>query len=92
MKFDKVEIEHINLTIKDFKDKGFPDVFKASAYFDIEVEVVLYPPNNVDEVYTTQFNIIVYKLYGFSYEDIIRIEPEFSNRMNKESYDLFTVK
>ncbi len=44
MKFDKVEIEHINLTIKDFKDKGFPDVFKASAYFDIEVEGVLYPP------------------------------------------------
>ena len=33
-----------------------------------------------------------YKLYGFSYEDIIRIEPEFSNRMNKESYDLFTIK
>lgn len=39
----KINIEHINLAIKDFKDKGFPDGFKASAYFDIEVEGALYP-------------------------------------------------
>ena len=92
MKFDKVQIEHITPAIEDFNSKGLPKGFKVSAYFDIEIDGGLYPANNVDEVYTTQFNIIVYKLYGFSYEDIIRIEPEFSNRMNKESYDLFTIK
>ena len=37
MKFDKVQIELINLAIKDFKEKGFPEGFKASAYFDIEI-------------------------------------------------------
>ena len=92
MKFEKIQIEHVILALQDFKKNGLPVGFKESAYFDVEIEGGLYPANNVDEVYTTQFNIIVYKLYGFSYEDIIRIEPEFSNRMNKESYDLFTIK
>jgi hypothetical protein len=31
MKFDKVKIEHINLSLKDFKEKGFPESLKASA-------------------------------------------------------------
>lgn len=47
MKFDKVEIEHINLALKDFKDKGFPEGFRASAYFDIEIEGELYPPKPI---------------------------------------------
>ena len=38
MKFIKVKIEHIKLAIKDFKEKGFPEGFKASAYFDIEID------------------------------------------------------
>ena len=28
MKFDKVQIELINLAIKDFKEKGFPEGFR----------------------------------------------------------------
>jgi 5-methylcytosine-specific restriction enzyme B len=47
MKFDKVSIELINLAIKDFKEKGFPEGFKASAYFDIEIEGALYPPKPI---------------------------------------------
>ena len=47
MKFDKVSIEHINLAIKYFKEKGYPDGFKASAYFDIEIEGELYPPKPI---------------------------------------------
>ncbi len=47
MKFDKVSTEHINLAIKDFKEKGYPDGFKASAYFDIEIKGELYPPKPI---------------------------------------------
>ena len=47
MKFDKVSIEHINLAIKDFKEKDYPDSFKASAYFDVEIEGELYPPKPI---------------------------------------------
>jgi 5-methylcytosine-specific restriction endonuclease McrBC GTP-binding regulatory subunit McrB len=47
MKFDKVSTEHINLAIKDFKEKGFPEGFKQSAYFDIEIEGELYPPKPI---------------------------------------------
>ncbi|MFT4802734.1 MAG: 5-methylcytosine-specific restriction protein B, partial [Flavobacteriaceae bacterium] len=47
MKFDKVKIEHVNLAIKDFKEKGFSSGFKASAYFDVELEGTLYPPKPV---------------------------------------------
>ncbi|WP_415374227.1 hypothetical protein [Patiriisocius sp. Uisw_017] len=34
MKFDKVNLEHINLAINDFKEKGFPEGFKQSAYLE----------------------------------------------------------
>ena len=44
MKSDKIKTEHITLALKDFKDKGFPEGFKAFAYFDIEIEGALYPP------------------------------------------------
>ena len=47
MRFEKVNIVHINLAIKDFKEKGFPVGFKASAYFDIEIEGALYPPKPI---------------------------------------------
>ncbi len=47
MKFDKVEIEHINLAIKDFNEKGLPEGFKQSAYFDVEIEDALYPPKPI---------------------------------------------
>ena len=47
MKFDKVNLQHINLAIKDFKEKGFPDGFKQSAYFDIKIDGVLYPPKPI---------------------------------------------
>ena len=47
MKFDKVKIEHINLAIKDFKEKGFPEGFKQSAYFDVNMEGTLYPPKPI---------------------------------------------
>ena len=30
MKFDKVNLEHINLGVKDFNEKGFPEGFKQS--------------------------------------------------------------
>ena len=47
MIFIKVQIEHIKLAIKDFKEKGFPEGFKASAYFDIEIDGELYPPKPI---------------------------------------------
>lgn len=47
MKFDNVNIEHITLALKDFKQKGLPDGFKASAYFDVEIDGELYPPKPI---------------------------------------------
>ena len=47
MKFDKLRIEHINLALQDLKDKGFPKGFKASSYFDVEIEGELYPPKPI---------------------------------------------
>jgi 5-methylcytosine-specific restriction protein B len=47
MKFDKVQVEHINRVIKDFKGKGFPEGFKQSAYFDVEIEDALYSPKPI---------------------------------------------
>ena len=47
MKFDKVQIEHINRAIKGFKGKGFPEDFKQSVYFDIKIEDALYPPKPI---------------------------------------------
>ena len=47
MKFDKVQIEHISLAIKDFRGKSLPDGFKASAYFDVEIDDALYPPKPI---------------------------------------------
>ncbi|WP_299055838.1 hypothetical protein [uncultured Polaribacter sp.] len=47
MKFDKVNNTHIELAIKDFDEKGLPKGFKASAYFDIDIEGELYPPKPI---------------------------------------------
>lgn len=47
MKFDKVLKSHITLAIKDFNDQGLPEGFKASAYFDIEIDGELYPPKPI---------------------------------------------
>ena len=47
MKFNKVILENINLAIKDFNEKGLPDGFGASAYFDVEIEGELYPPKPI---------------------------------------------
>lgn len=38
MKFDKVKIEHVTLTLQDFKEKGLLYGFKASTYFDYLVK------------------------------------------------------
>lgn len=37
MKFDKVQVEHISLAIKDFKGKSLLDGFKASAQLNFDV-------------------------------------------------------
>jgi 5-methylcytosine-specific restriction protein B len=47
MKFDKVQIEHINIAIKDFEVKGYPEGFKQSAYFDVLIDNVKYPPKPI---------------------------------------------
>lgn len=47
MKLDKVLKSHITLAIKDFKEKGLPTGFKASAYFDVEIDGELYPPKPI---------------------------------------------
>jgi len=47
MKFEKVKIEHVNLAIQDFMEKGLPTGFKASAYFDVEIDGELYPPKPI---------------------------------------------
>ena len=47
MKFDKIQRQHITLALHDFKEKGLPDGFKASAYFDVEIEGELYPPKPI---------------------------------------------
>ena len=47
MKFEKVNIEHLNLALQDFKGKGFPEGFKSSAYFDVEIDGELYPPKPI---------------------------------------------
>ena len=47
MKFNKINFEHITLAIRDFNEKGFPEGFKPSAYFDVEIEGVLYPPKPI---------------------------------------------
>jgi len=47
MKFDKIQRQHITLALHDFKEKGLPDGFKASAYFDVEIEGALYPPKPI---------------------------------------------
>ena len=47
MDFGKVNKEHINLALKDFKEKGFPEGFKQSAFFDVKIEGTLYPPKPI---------------------------------------------
>ena len=47
MKFDKVKMEHISQAVKDFMGKGIPNGFKASAYFDVEIDGELYPPKPI---------------------------------------------
>jgi hypothetical protein len=41
MDFGKLNKEHINLALKDFKEKGVPEGFKQSAFFDVKIEVLL---------------------------------------------------
>jgi hypothetical protein len=47
MKFNKVNLEHINLAIEDFKEKGFPKGFKQSAYFDVNIDLAKFKTGNV---------------------------------------------
>ena len=47
MKFNKVKIEHISQAVENFMGKGLPDGFKASAYFDVEIDGELYPPKPI---------------------------------------------
>jgi len=51
MKFDKIQRQHITLALHDFKEKGLPDGFKASAYFDVEIDGELYLTDSKNEVY-----------------------------------------
>jgi hypothetical protein len=47
MKFDKVNLEHINFAIKDFEEKGFPEGFKQSDCNDINIAVAKFKIGNV---------------------------------------------
>jgi 5-methylcytosine-specific restriction protein B len=47
MKFSKVQIEHIDIAIKDSEVKGYPEGFKQSAYFDVLINDVKYPPKPI---------------------------------------------
>ncbi|MDA8669442.1 BREX-1 system adenine-specific DNA-methyltransferase PglX [Flavobacteriales bacterium] len=37
-----------------------------------------------------QIDNLVYKLYNLTYNDVLVVDPEFSSRMTKEDYDLFS--
>ena len=47
MKFEKIQIENVILALQDFKKNGLPVGFKASTYFDVEIEGELYPPKPI---------------------------------------------
>lgn len=38
-----------------------------------------------------QFNNLVYKLYELTYEELLVIEPEFSEKMSREEYESLEV-
>jgi hypothetical protein len=41
MLFKKVNKEHIRKGISDFKEKGVPEEFKQSAFFDVKIAMLL---------------------------------------------------
>jgi len=47
MKFKKVQKKHIDIAMKDFEMKGYPEGFKQSTYFDVLINGVLYPPKPI---------------------------------------------
>ena len=76
MRFDNVNIDHINLAVKDFKEKGFPLGFGPSKYFDVEIQDVLYPPKP----------IMAYANYYATGEEPIN---DFSGGLNTDCFKVF---
>jgi 5-methylcytosine-specific restriction protein B len=47
MLFSKVTLENIKTAVNDFNQKGTPDGFSTSKYYDIKIEGILYPPKPI---------------------------------------------
>ncbi|UMB60648.1 DUF4357 domain-containing protein [Lutibacter sp. A80] len=47
MLFNKVTLENIKTAVKEFNEKGTPEGFSTSKYYDIKIEGVLYPPKPI---------------------------------------------
>jgi len=47
MLFDKVSLENLRTAVNDLNQKGIPDGFSTSKYYDVKIDGTLYPPKPI---------------------------------------------
>ncbi|MDA9327415.1 BREX-1 system adenine-specific DNA-methyltransferase PglX [Flavobacteriaceae bacterium] len=62
-----------------------------SLFIDL-VDKILVLKGEDTSVFENQIDNIVYKLYNLTYEDVLVIEPEFSDHMNNYEYEKFRIE
>lgn len=47
MLFDKVTLENIKTAVNHFNEKGIPEGFSPSKYYDVKINKTFYPPKPI---------------------------------------------
>lgn len=83
--FAQVKIELLKLLpIKKTKDQQ-----KIIDIVNALINQIKIDDNNTNDNYIDQIDIMVYKLYELTYDEVLVVEPEFS--LSKQEYEAFTV-
>ena len=76
---DKVPLLNIPILLTD----------KEVIFIDLVDKIMTFKGKGDDStIYETQIDNMVYKLYNLKYKEILIIEPEFSDRMSKDEYEI----
>ena len=62
-------------------------------FIDLVNDILLYKNQKKDSsLLEKEIDLMVYKLYGLTYDEVLLVEPEFSEHMSKEEYENLKVE
>ena len=81
------------IRVTDIKELPIKSIKNQLQFINLVEKILIGKENDEDcSIFEQQIDNLVYKLYELSYEEVLVVEPEFSERMSREKYEKLKVE